>query len=399
MRFPLLLKHKVNILSIALVPPIFVIVMISIAATSVQAYPTDGLFAQQITQTAGAIINYRPPSEIQKYINNDPTNVEQVLQKLIWQVYRTSNLNQTLQVANEITRQVGDNPESFTGDSIFWFAYRIASGQANKVSQLIGHVTPPPSANDSIESFNNIAINDATYSADAAQRLYNGVNAVMSGNTSPGFRSLVNKTLARDPNNLAALEGEGLALYNLGNYIGAIKYYDKVLALNSSSVNALNNKGNALAKLGRYNEALINYKKALEASKGIGGRELVPQYYNPSQNNDRILDISYNSSTTSPQPNEKDILTNVAIVFIKQGNYGLAIQQLDIVLSMDSNYYPALFHKGEALAHLGNYTAAYYYSHKASEINHDYSGGYVTKSISRDNIMGLYFSNLQTFIK
>src|SRR5215469_4980293 len=153
------------------------------------AYPTDGLFAQQVTQTSGAIIDFRSPSEIQRYINNDPTNVEQALEKLFWQVYKTSNQNDTSQVANEINRQVGNNPESFTGDSIFWFGYRIASGQVKRVIQAIGHVTPPPTTNQSVGSYDDIAINDATYLADAAQRIFKGVQAVISGNTHPaGFK-------------------------------------------------------------------------------------------------------------------------------------------------------------------------------------------------------------------
>lgn len=104
-------------------------------------------------------------------------------------MYKISNQNETSQVANEINRLVGDNPESFTGDSIFWFGYRIASGQANRVTQAIGHVTPPPTTNQSVGSYDDIAINDATYLADAAQRIFKGAQAVIFGNTHPaGFK-------------------------------------------------------------------------------------------------------------------------------------------------------------------------------------------------------------------
>jgi hypothetical protein len=54
-----------------------------------------------------------------------------VLQQLIWQVYKTSDLAQTSKVVNEINMQVGLNPESFTGDSIFWFGYRMANCRGN----------------------------------------------------------------------------------------------------------------------------------------------------------------------------------------------------------------------------------------------------------------------------
>jgi hypothetical protein len=62
-------KLKPSLLPIALVPVIFVIEMMSFAATTlVQAYPTDRLFAQQINQTVGAIIDFRPPADVQKYL-------------------------------------------------------------------------------------------------------------------------------------------------------------------------------------------------------------------------------------------------------------------------------------------------------------------------------------------
>ena len=176
-------------ISVTLVLVAFIITLASIAASSsVQAYPSDALFAQQINQTSGAIINYRQPSEIQKFINDDPTDLEQVLHQLIWQIYKTSGQDQTLQVVNEITRQVLANPEGFTGDSIFWFGYQVASGHANKVTQLMGQVTPPPTASRSVESFTNISMDDATLSEDAAQTFFHGVGAVISGNTPPaGF--------------------------------------------------------------------------------------------------------------------------------------------------------------------------------------------------------------------
>jgi hypothetical protein len=162
---------------------VLLIVVVSIVATApVRAYPSDALFAKQINQTAGAIITYRQPSEIQKYINDDPTNIEQVLQQLVWQIYRTSNQSQSLQVVNEINTQVTANPEGFTGDSIFWFGYRTANGQTGKVTQIIAQVTPPPTAVQSIVSFNNMAINDATYLGDGAQRFFQGVQAVITGN-------------------------------------------------------------------------------------------------------------------------------------------------------------------------------------------------------------------------
>ncbi|MFY9868625.1 MAG: tetratricopeptide repeat protein [Candidatus Nitrosopolaris sp.] len=41
---------------------------------------------------------------------------------------------------------------------------------------------------------------------------------------------------------IAALDGKGLSLYHLGNYTGAIKYYDKALAIDPKDIYALDTK-------------------------------------------------------------------------------------------------------------------------------------------------------------
>jgi tetratricopeptide (TPR) repeat protein len=45
------------------------------------------------------------------------------------------------------------------------------------------------------------------------------------------------KALAIDPHNVNALNNKGAALYNLGNYTGAITYYDKALAIDPHKLN------------------------------------------------------------------------------------------------------------------------------------------------------------------
>jgi tetratricopeptide (TPR) repeat protein len=64
-----------------------------------------------------------------------------------------------------------------------------------------------------------------------------------------------------DPYDVPALTDKGLALDDLGNYTGAIEYYDKALAINPKDVNALTDKGVALNKLGDSAEAIKYYDR------------------------------------------------------------------------------------------------------------------------------------------
>ena len=55
---------------------------------------------------------------------------------------------------------------------------------------------------------------------------------------------------------------KGVALDNLGNYTGAIQYYDKALAIDPKDVNALDNKGVSLGSLRNYTGAIQPSKKS-----------------------------------------------------------------------------------------------------------------------------------------
>jgi Flp pilus assembly protein TadD len=51
--------------------------------------------------------------------------------------------------------------------------------------------------------------------------------------------------LAIKPHNVDVLNDKGVALDKLGNYSGAIGYYDKALAIKPHDEDTLTNKGNA----------------------------------------------------------------------------------------------------------------------------------------------------------
>jgi tetratricopeptide (TPR) repeat protein len=109
----------------------------------------------------------------------------------------------------------------------------------------------------------------------------------------------------------------GIEAENLGNYIGAIEYYDKVLAIDPNEVNATYNKGSALDSLGNYTGAI--------------------EYY------DRVLAIN---------PNDVDALNSKGVSLDNLGNYTQAMEYYDKVLSIDPNDVDALNSKA-ALVNLG----------------------------------------------
>jgi tetratricopeptide (TPR) repeat protein len=91
---------------------------------------------------------------------------------------------------------------------------------------------------------------------------YKGLALYYLGNYT-GAIVYFDKALGIDPKLIAALGNTGLALDALGNYTGAILYYDKVLAIDPTDVHALTDKGAALRDLGNYTDAIKYYDKAL----------------------------------------------------------------------------------------------------------------------------------------
>ena len=62
---------------------------------------------------------------------------------------------------------------------------------------------------------------------------------------------------------LDALYNKGLALIHLGNYTGAIEYFDRALAVDHNDKDALYYKGETLLALGNYTGAMLHFDRVL----------------------------------------------------------------------------------------------------------------------------------------
>jgi len=114
-------------------------------------------------------------------------------------------------------------------------------------------------------------------------------------------------------------ENRGYELYNLGNYSGAIEYYDKVLAMDPNDRDALTNKGSALYSLGNYSESILYYDKIL-----------------------------------AMDPNDRDALDRKGLALFNLGSYIKAIKANPNVLEMDVDFPQLLVSKGKNLSYSGN---------------------------------------------
>jgi tetratricopeptide (TPR) repeat protein len=82
---------------------------------------------------------------------------------------------------------------------------------------------------------------------------------------------LVEKSLALDPDNTAALHTKGVILLNYGESVGAEKSFDRALELDPTHVDSLYEKGRCLVRQNKIENALKYLEKAIE----LGGKEYV----------------------------------------------------------------------------------------------------------------------------
>jgi tetratricopeptide (TPR) repeat protein len=69
--------------------------------------------------------------------------------------------------------------------------------------------------------------------------------------------------LAINPKDVVPLTSKDISLDKLGNYTGAIEFFDKALTIDPHYVNALTSKGIVLDNQGNHTGAIEYYDKAL----------------------------------------------------------------------------------------------------------------------------------------
>jgi len=156
--------------------------------------------------------------------------------------------------------------------------------------------------------------------ADALHFL--GVLESQRGNSDVGL-PLIDRAIAANPNNVAALYNRANVLRDLERFSDSLAGYDRVLALKADHVPALNNRGVVLHNLGRLNEALVSYSRAL----GL-------------------------------KPDHVDVLTNLGNAHVELKQFDEALSSYDRALAIAPHDAAAHFGRGNAFIGLGRFDDA-----------------------------------------
>ena len=189
----------------------------------------------------------------------------------------------------------------------------------------------------------------------------------------------MNRVLAIEPNDPAALNNKGNSISSARKISEAIRYYDRALAIEPNNTEVLNNKGASLSSPEKYEEAIGYYDRALaikpnyslplnnkanaivemvfEGANILENSYSVKPYYfyivsnqtpHPLASNIKQIELALEiyDKALDMDPNSPIILTNKATLLMKIGKYNEALDLFNKALTSDPNHAPALFNKG-----------------------------------------------------
>lgn len=179
--------------------------------------------------------------------------------------------------------------------------------------------------------------------------------------------------------------GQGIELFNSGNYADAIAYYDRALQILPTAPEVWYNRGNAFFHLNRYQDAIACYDKALEFK---------PDKSDAWNNRGNALfklermeeAIAAWDKTVEFSPTYHQAWYNRGVVLGHMGCLLEALESYDKVLALKPDDQQAWFNRGLVLGNLGRYEDAIASWDKALEYQPDRYETWYNRGIALSNL-------------
>lgn len=197
--------------------------------------------------------------------------------------------------------------------------------------------------------------------------------------------SLWNDTLIKMPDSSRAIHNRGLAVFNSGNYIEAIRDYSKAIELDPLYAGGYNDRGAAFAKVGNYSQAIEDYTKAI----GINPK-FASAYYNRGAVHYKLGNYSQAikdyTATIEINPWYGNAYNNLGIAYSDSGNYGLSVAVFTKAIEIDPKNAETYYNRGLTYYYLKSYDKAVNDFSKAIGINPNHAGAYANRGAAYSEI-------------
>jgi len=185
--------------------------------------------------------------------------------------------------------------------------------------------------------------------------------------------SYFDRVLEIEPDNLKALNANGVISAKTEKYDDALLYFDKILEIEPDNVDVLNNKAALFLELGKQDNAMQHIDRILEIEP-----DNVQALYTKGEIHLKKKDyeqaLSYLDRVLQIEPDNLKALNAKGSLFQVQGEYEKALTFFDRILEIDPDYVPALFGKGGVLGEMGDIELSVYHFVKALRLEPDFLG-------------------------
>lgn len=200
------------------------------------------------------------------------------------------------------------------------------------------------------------------------------------GKIQKSVKSLEKSIALNDQNPDAYLSLAEISIVIL-DYQKALAYIDKALKTDELAYKGYLLRGVVMLETGDTIRAIRNFQKAIDVNQNYFEANIqLAQLYAGKEND---LAINYYNNALNIKPDNDEVTYSLAMYFQETGRYEKAIQQYNIILDRNPNFYIALYNLGYIhLVYLEEYQAAVDYFTQTIELKSDYTDAYYNRGFA-----------------
>ncbi len=193
-------------------------------------------------------------------------------------------------------------------------------------------------------------------------------------------RTLWGDVVSKSPRKAIGYNGLGLALYNKGDYEGAISNLKRAIEIDPKFENAYVNRANAYNREGNSSQAIVDFNKAIELNPRdadvYNDRGIL--YFHLGKNTQALAD--YNKALDL-KPYDAHAYYNRGLVFYDQGNLVQSAADLNNAIEINPDHEEFYNNRGILNSRLGKAAEAMADFNRAIAINPNYAQAYNNRGI------------------
>jgi tetratricopeptide (TPR) repeat protein len=241
--------------------------------------------------------------------------------------------------------------------------------------------------NEANEAFKDIAQAIELDSSNAGYYLTLSDISLAMGRLQGSVEALYKAAELDDKNLQAMIKLAEISIVFL-DYQKALEYIDKALKIDLLAPQAYFLRGVVFLENGDTIRAIRNFQQAIEVDQDFFDAHVqLGLLYAGRQN---ALAINYFNNALNIEPDNTDVLYNLAMFYQEAGDYNKAILHYNMILECDPDFFVAFFNLGFIhMVFLEDYTSAIDFFSEAINLRHDYAEAYYNRGLAHELMLNV----------